>query len=260
MLVRRGRVVPGWIERSVITAIGFTVAATLPLGSSSALAASTEHVSASTLMKDACKAFFSASAFRAKGHITSGNTPGSVDVYFGSAGTLLTLTQHGNQTVNFILDGSSTYLKANKSFWLSMTPHDAGAAALFADQWFDVTSDKKDFAGFAKSMNKKAIGQGCGQSSSTTRYVGTATVNGHKAIKIRTKANHESDTYYIESGSTPYLLRITGSSSPKDSGDLVFSDYGKQPDTSAPPGAISFPSFGGTGSTGSSGNTGNSGN
>jgi hypothetical protein len=258
MLVRRERLVPGWLERSVIAAIGVTMAATLSLGSPSALAASSRHVSASTLLKHACIATLAASAFRGQGHVTDGNTAMSVDVYFGSAGTLLTVTEHSDQTINLIINGPSTYMKANQPFWQSVS-HNSGASALGADRWFDVTSDKKDFAGVANSLNKKALLSQCGQSSSAT-YVGTATVNGFKAIKIHAASSHESDTYYIESGSTPYLLRVTGSPSQKNSGDLVFSDYGRQPDTAAPSGAIPFSDFGSTGSTGSAGNTGNSGN
>ena len=255
MLARQKRIVHGRIERCVIAAIGITVAAMLPLGPSSASAASSKHVTAPALLKDACNATLAAPAFRAQGQISQRSRAMSVDAYFGSGGALLSVTQHGDQTFNVITNGHSTYMKANQPFWQSVTKN-SGAAALGADRWFDVTSDKKDFADFAKSVNKKALLSTCGKGWSIA-YVGTATVNGLKAIKIHETASQESDTYYIESGATPYILRFTGSPSQKNNGDLVFSDYGVQPDTSAPPGAIPFSDFGSTGSTGSTGNTGN---
>jgi hypothetical protein len=253
MLARRERLLRGWIERCLIPAIGVTLAATLPLGSSSAVAVSPKHVPASTLLKDACAATLAASAFRVQGHITEGNTTLIVDIYFGSAGTLATVTQHGNQTVNMVMNGPSIYMKANQSFWQAET-NNSGDAALGASRWFDVTSDKKDFAGLAKSLDKKALVPHCGQGSSSS-YDGTGTVNGIKAIKIHRFSSQRSDIYYIESGSTPYLLRVTGSQSQKDSGDVVFSDYGVQPDTAAPHGAIPFSDFGSTGNSGNSGGT-----
>ena len=88
MLVRRQGRVPGWFARSLLTAIGATVAATLPLGSSSVLAAGSHRVSASTLLRNACKASFAAAAFRIQGHLTSGGKAMSLDVYFGTAGDL----------------------------------------------------------------------------------------------------------------------------------------------------------------------------
>jgi hypothetical protein len=250
MSVRRGTRVPGRVERSVLGAIGVTIAALLPLAPASASAASSKQVSASTLIKDACVATLGAPAFRVQGHITDGNSAMFVDVYFGSAGSLVTVTQHKNRTINLIVNGPSLYMKANLAFWQSETNNSA-AAASGANHWFDVSSDKKDFGGLAKSLDRQAIVPDCARGSS--RYVGTATVHGLKAIKIHLSSGKESDTYYVKSGSTPYLLRVTGSSSQSQSGDISFNDYGVQPDTAAPPGAIPFSNSGSTGATGSTG-------
>jgi hypothetical protein len=112
-----------------------------------------------------------------------------------------------------------------------------------ADRWIDVTSVKKIAAGITKKFNRKKFPlPQCGQGWSTA-YVGNATVNGIKVIKIHQTSIHESDTYYIESGLTPYILRFTASGWQATSGDLVFGDYGVEPDTSAPPGAIPISEF-----------------
>jgi hypothetical protein len=216
----------------VIVASGAAVAALVPLGSSSVLAASSSHVSASTLLRNACKASFSAPAFRVQGHITQGGTPMSLDISFGSAGELVKVTQKGDQTVNAIVSGPSTYFKANRSFWQANTGSSA-AASQFAGRWIDMTSDKKDATSFTKDLNKKTLFSQCGAVGSAT-YTGNAVLNGVKAYKV-----HEGGyTGYIENGPTPYILRVTAGPGQKNSGDLVFSNYGVQPDTTPPSGAI----------------------
>ena len=66
MLVRRRSLVPGWIARSLLAVLGATVAALVPLGSPSVLAAGSNQVSASKLLSDACKASVDASASASK--------------------------------------------------------------------------------------------------------------------------------------------------------------------------------------------------
>jgi hypothetical protein len=251
MLVSRRGLVPGWIARSLLAAIGATVAATLPLGSSSALAASSNRVSASTLLSNACKATFSASAFRFQGHVTSAGTAMSVDIYLGSAGDLATVTEHGDNTVRLIKNGPSFYMEGNRAFWLSNTNNNRAAASLFAGRWIDVTADRKDLRDFLKSLNKGTVLSQC-QSLGSASYAGNAVVNGTKVIKIHSYTSSESDTFYIEKGPIPYLLRVTTSQSQNDSADVVFSHYGVQPQTAAPAGAVPFSQL--------SGNSGNSGN
>ena len=147
----------------------------------------------------------------------------------------MTLTQNGDQTINLIVNGPSTYMKGNKPFWQSTTKS-SGAAALLADRWIDMTSDHKDVAGMTKDLNKQSILSQCGSGLPAT-YLGHATVNGIKARTLQQISPEESDTYYIENAPTPYILKVEGSPSKKNSGGLLFSDYGVQPAISAPPGA-----------------------
>ena len=205
------------------------------------LAAGSKTVSASTLLRRACSATLAAPAFRGQGRIVTGGKSITIDIYFGSAGDLMTLTQNGDQTINLITNGPSTYLKGNKPFWQSATK-DSGAASLFADRWIDMTSDHKDVASMTKDLNKQSVLSQCGGGSSAT-YLGYATLNGIKAREVRQVSPHETDTYYIENAPTPYILKVAGSPSQKNSGGLVFSDYGVQPETSEPPGAISISSL-----------------
>jgi hypothetical protein len=214
--------------------IGAILAALLPLGSSGVQAAGSNRTSASALLRDACRASFSASAFRAQGHIAQGGTSFSgVDLYFGSAGELITLTEHRDRTASFIVNGPSTYLEANRAFWLSAS--NSATASRFAGRWLDITSDKKDIApALTKGFNKSAALSSCGEGSAS--YAGKATVNGVKVTKVHQASSQGSDTYYIENGPTRYILRDTQSG--KTSEDLVLSNYGVQPDLAAPPDAI----------------------
>ncbi len=107
-----------WIGGGLI-ATAAALPAVLPLGSSGVAAAATSHESAPQLLRAACSATLAAPAFRAQGHVTTGGSSVKVDVYFGSGGELLTLTQHGNQTFEAIQNGPSTYIKGNGPFWRS---------------------------------------------------------------------------------------------------------------------------------------------
>jgi hypothetical protein len=172
----------GWIEGSVLAAIGATLAVTLPVGSSSAFAADSKSLSAPTLLNHACSTTLAAPAFRGQGRITTGGKAINLDTYFASAGDLMTVTQNEDQTIDLIINGPSTYMKDNKPFWLSVTK-DSGATSLLADRWIDMTSDHKDVASMTKDLTKKALLSQCGRGSSAT-YVGHATVNGIKVSKV----------------------------------------------------------------------------
>ena len=260
MLVsRRGRV-PGWFALSLLVGIGATVAATLPLGSSSVLAAGPHAVSASTLLRNACKASFAASAFHVKGHLTSGGETISLDVYFGSSGDLMTATEKGDQTFHVIENGPSVYMKANRAFWLANSNNNRALASLVADRWIDMTSDKKDTAGITKSLTKKTFFGGACSSNyfggGSASYAGNATIHGVKVFVVHQSHVKSPGTFFIENGPTPYILRGMGTSQ-NDGGVLTFSNYGVQPDTSAPRGAIDFSQL--SGNSGNSANSGNSG-
>jgi hypothetical protein len=75
----------------------------------------------------------------------------------------------------------------------------------------------------------------------------SATVDG---VKVHQDSRDFSNTVYIKDGSTPYVLRITARASKTESGDIVFSDFGVQPEIAAPLGAIPISQF-----IGNSGNT-----
>jgi hypothetical protein len=130
------------------------------------------------------------------------------------------------------VNGPSTYFKANRSFWQSITKNST-AASFLADRWVDLTSDKKVAASFTKDLNRRSLLSQCGGVATAT-YAGNAIVNGVKAYKVR----GGGDTGYVENGPTPYILRIIAGPGQKYSGDVVFSDYGVQPVTAAPPGAV----------------------
>lgn len=263
ILVRRKGHIRGGIARSLITTVGAAFAAMLPLGSSSVLAAGSHHQSAPALLRDACRATLDASAFRAQGHITQSGVLLSVDLSIGSAGKLLNFTEHGDQTVKIIISGSSTYFEGNRSFWQANS-NGGGAASSLAGRWIDMTSDTKDTTSFTKDFTKGALLSSCEGGSFSATYAGRAAVHGVSVTKVHANSRNESDTFYIENSPTPYILRLTGGQSQKTSGNLVFSNYGMQPDAAPPTAAIPISQIqgntGGTGGTGGTGNTGSSGN
>lgn len=238
---RRAAIRPGWIRGSLAVATAGALVSLLPLGCQSASAARSNHVPAATLLHEACSATLAASAFRAHGHVTTGGKTMILDVYWGTNGDLITLTQNGDQVLKAIINGPSTYFEGNKTWWQSVT-NSGASASLLADRWIDMTADKKDAASLTQSVNKTQILQQCGQGRSTS-YAGNGSVNGVKVSKVHQDASKESNTYYIENGRNPYILRVSGNPSSKTSGDLVFSDFDVQPNTTAPAGAIPISQF-----------------
>ena len=245
-MTRRGIRRPGGLGSPLLVTTAAALTAVLAFGSSGAAASAaaaattTSHESAPQLLRAACSATLGASAFRAQGHVTTGGSTVTVDVYFGSGGELLTLTQHRNQTFHAIQNGPSTYIKGNGPFWRSAGG--GGAASVLANRWIDMTSDQKDAASFTQEVSKGSILSQCGGGSSAT-YAGHATLDGTRVTKIHQDSSRESNTYYVERGTTPYVLRIAGNPSAKQTGDLVFSDYGVQPDTAPPAGSTPISQF-----------------
>jgi hypothetical protein len=184
----------------------------------------------------ACSVTLSAAAFQGKGHVSGGSSGMNVDFYFGSAGDLLSFTEHKDQTVSVITHGPSIYIKGNQPFWQASTKNKK-ATAILANRWIDMSSDRKDASSITKGLTKKALLHDC-RGNRSAAYVGHGTVNGIKVSKVHQNANQESDTYYIEEGSTPYILKVTASPSGSTSGEILFSDYGVQPVTSPPPGTV----------------------
>jgi hypothetical protein len=238
LFLRQDRV-PCWIVRSLLAAVGATVAATLPLGSPSVLAAGSHRVTAPTLLRNACETSFAAAAFRVQGHLTSGRQTMNVDVYFGSAGDLMTVTQKGDQTFHVIENGPSVYMNANRAFWLANSNNDRAVASLFSGRWIDMTSDKKDTAGITNNLTKETLfGGACSTNDfGSTSYTGKAVLNGVKVLIVHQSHVKNPGTFYIENGPTPYLLRGIGTSQ-NDGGFVTFSKYGVQPNITAPAGAI----------------------
>jgi hypothetical protein len=219
-----------------LSLVGAAGIVALPLGSSAAQAAGTQGVAASVLVNQACSVTLSAPAFQGRGHLSEDGSAMNVDFYFGSAGDLLSFTQHKDQTVSVITHELSIYFKGNQPFWQASTKS-TKAAALLANRWIDMTSERKDAASIIKGLTKRTLLQDCRGNRSAV-YAGHATVNGVKASKVHQNSNQESDTYYIEEGSTPYILKVAASPLGKTSGEILFSDYGVQPVTSAPPGTV----------------------
>ena len=231
MAMRREARVLGWARKTLVAAIGATVVATLPLGSSSAVAARSHQVTASTLLSRACTVTAAAETFRIKGHTGSGGAQVSEDIYFGFWGGLITITEKGNQTFRVIQNYTSTYIEGNRAYWDARFPDVASVAA---DRWIDATSAKK-YVASVTNLIQKWVDLPCG-SFGPASYVGNGVFNGSKVIKVRDDNGY---IIYIERGVSPYILRLSGSGGGGGpSGVLVFSDYGIRPDTTAPPGAI----------------------
>jgi hypothetical protein len=223
----------GWRATAVLGAAAVLTTVALPSGLAAA-----KGVSATQLLKAACQATLSAKAFQVQGSVTEGGSPLQVDVYFGSAGSLMQVTENGDRTINLITNGSSLYIKGNQAFWQAAggSGSSSSVTSALTDRWLDVSADTKDFGGLAKQLTKHSFLTQC--TSGSTSYAGHGTVDGIPVTTLHQSGGGGPLTISVESGPTPYLIKIYKGGSTKNSGQLVFSDFNVQPDTSEPAGTV----------------------
>lgn len=150
-----------------------------------------------------------------------------------------TLRTDGMNMQLITTDSSHAYLKGDAGYWRTVGgAKGAKVAAAVGDRW--VKLGKKvlergsldsfcSFDGLMESMLSDA------DDSDTPVVKGTpTTLDGRQVLPLIEKLEDETDTMYVSTGKTPYVVKLegTGGDSP---GAATFSDFGKTPHITAPP-------------------------
>jgi hypothetical protein len=148
------------------------------------------------------------------------------------------------QTVNIASTGSTAYMKASAAFWRkSGVP--AAAATRLSGQWISLSSDQPGASSLTSALNSKQfLGQLPKNTDKGTTFqkVGTGTLNGQPAIKLRAtnpKKSQDNAVIYVATTGMPYVLRVTGSDR-SSFGTVSFSHYNQAINVQPPAGAISL--------------------
>jgi hypothetical protein len=148
------------------------------------------------------------------------------------------------QPVNIASTGSTAYMKAGAAFWRkSGVP--ANAANRLSGQWISLSSDQPGASSLTSALNSKQFLSQLPKNTdkgTTFQKVGTGTLNGQPAIKIRAtnpSKTQDNAVIYVATTGSPYVLRIAGSNR-SSFGTVNFTDYDRAISVQPPAGAISL--------------------
>lgn len=152
-------------------------------------------------------------------------------------------------TIQLITVDSRTYLKADADFWRA-TGGSKGdkVATAAAGRWVKLTEEVldrgnlRDFCSFDDLMDGLLVG---GDDENGLVKGEPTTLDGKLVVPLTVKLSAETDTIYVSTGKTPYVVKVESSD-----GDTpavgTFGHFGEMPKVSAPPASqtVDFDSLG----------------
>ncbi|MFI0900128.1 hypothetical protein [Streptomyces sp. NPDC020983] len=139
--------------------------------------------------------------------------------------------------------GAYTYMKGDRTFWT--TNADADAAVVIGDKWVKIPSsefDSDDQDNFKTMCDLNGMMDTLSEddgSESTLDKGQSATVDGQQVFQLIETEGEDKTTISVTTGDKPVIVRAQGT----DQGQpmlMVFSDFGKQPNVSAPPPSLTI--------------------
>ncbi len=151
----------------------------------------------------------------------------TLDLTVGRKASVGSIVLDGN-TIDVLSVGGSTYMKAPKAFWATLSPT---AATVLADKYVKVgagaTSQFKAFADYSTFMDGLTTSQG------TPKVTGQAVVNGVKVVQLSDDSTTPPGILSVANVGDPLPVQITDGGS--GGGSANFSDWSKPVAASAPP-------------------------
>lgn len=156
-----------------------------------------------------------------------------------AAGKCAAAIRIGGQDMQVVVTGPThVYMKADPGFWRSAGGSQGGRlAAAVGDHWVKLT-DKvlehgniREFCSFDSFLETVLSDEDSG--SEVVKGAPT-TLDGRQVIPLVEELTDETDTMYVSTGKTPYIVKIEGEGGDSP-GSGSFSDFGKPPHISAPP-------------------------
>ena len=194
-----------------------------PSATSSATTNGLEKLAPAEILTKTKAAIDAASSVHVKGE--SGGV--TLDLTVGRTASVGSIILDGN-TIEVLSVGGSTYMKAGKAFWATLSP---AAATVLADKYVKVgagaTSQFKAFADYSTFLDGLTTSQG------TPKLTGQAVVNGVKVVQLADDATTPPGVLSIANVGDPLPVQITDGGSGGGSAD--FSGWSQPVPAKAPP-------------------------
>jgi hypothetical protein len=193
----------------------------------------------------AVKATGGASSLRMKGDVPDDESGGTirVDMALNKKGECAgTMSLDGQGQAELIKTGDTVYMKYDEAFLRAQgageSKEEADAAvAMLAGKWTKMALTGKDAKDIASFCDLDSVLGGVEDVNSDATRGKTTTVDGTAAVVLHERDGKDRYTLYVAAEGKPYLLRVD-STSAKDPGTLVFTDYEKPVPVRKPSGKI----------------------
>ncbi|MEV6729535.1 MULTISPECIES: hypothetical protein [unclassified Streptomyces] len=148
----------------------------------------------------------------------------------------------GMGRMNLVKSTDLIHFKGDEEYWRGAaaqkhTPKKQVDAmvAMLADRWLKVPVSDPRAASMSHVCDLGKLTGGSGRANPLARKGETVTIDGKQALAITTAAKEGTETDYIATQGTPYMLKSTVSGD--ETGEILFSAFGTPVDTALPDGA-----------------------
>jgi hypothetical protein len=191
------------------------------------------------------KATTGATSLRMKGDVPDDESSGTIqiDMALNKKGECAgTMSMDGQGKADLVKSGDTLYMKYDEAFLRAQSKGESksdtdAVVAMMAGKWTKMSAkgkDAKDIAGFC---DLNTVLSGAEDVNSDATRGATTTVDGTPAVVLHEKDGKDRYTLYVATEGKPYLLKVT-STSKKDPGTIVFTDYEKPVPATAPQGKV----------------------
>lgn len=206
-------------------------------GSSSSGSNGEESKSGQQVVADAAKAAEAASSVHISGQTSGVGRPAfQIDMTIvkgkGAQGSVTI----GNDTVDLMVIGEDTYIKAGAGFWSSFgDPVDSTVAPTLEGKWVKMPTTVAQLGPFATFTDSKSFFDALRSASGTFTNKGATTYKGQSVVAIDNQG-----TLYVANTGTPYpVAAVTNGSG--EGGTITFDGWNEADTLTPPAGAIDLP-------------------
>ena len=135
--------------------------------------------------------------------------------------------------VDFVADGEELFVRGDPEYWRAAAG--PAAAEAFGDRWVAVGPSREEhFETLRRFADVQQVVGDALPADDGLRNEGTAVVDGHDVVVLRSGADDEREVYVRSDADAPVPLRVRGA---RGVGDLRFEEWGAPVDTAPPAGA-----------------------
>ncbi|WUH91125.1 hypothetical protein OG900_14105 [Streptomyces sp. NBC_00433] len=138
-------------------------------------------------------------------------------------------------------DAGHAYIRGDAAYWrIAGGSKGVKVAAAVGDRWVKLSKKVLDrgsirgFCSFNGLMESMLSDDDDSDSDAVVRKGTPTTLDGRQVLPLTERLADETDTMYVSTGKTPYVVKIEGKGG-KTPGSATFGDFGKNPHITAPP-------------------------